>query len=148
MIDSWIVIPWAMRVSSIGVIALHPHQPGPTRVGHSGVDGIIIGGVITGGTTTGGGVTSTPDITETLHEFVPAELVTTRVYGVVTLIGGVIRNDHELPRTRFPGFSVHVSEFIIDQVSNVPLPLMIFVGLAVSVQVGGVILLSVERRVK
>lgn len=106
------------------------------------IDIVQVGGV-TGGTTTTGAV-----VTEALQEFDPAELVTTSVYEVVVLNGGIIFNDPEFPRITFPGFRVPVSAFIIDQVRRVPLPLAILFGLTEIVQVGGLTILSVESRAK
>ena len=85
-----------------------------------------------------GGTTTALAVTDAVQELVHAELATTRVYGVVALIGGVMIIEPEVPRRVFPGFRVHVSEFNIDHVRMVPLPLSTLFGLIEIVQDGGV----------
>ena len=90
-----------------------------------------------GGRTTGGGTSTALAVTDAVQEFVPAELVTEIVYGVVALDGGVISIDPEVPRIVFPGLSAPVCTLRRDQESVADPPLVIFFGLITIEQLGG-----------
>jgi hypothetical protein len=93
---------------------------------------VQLGGTIGGTTTTTGAA-----VTRAVHEFVPAELLTTRVYGVVAFDGGTILIDPDEPRSTFPGLRVPVSELSIVHESTAPLPLVTLFGLIEILQLGG-----------
>ena len=93
---------------------------------------VQLGGTIGGTTTTTGAA-----VTRAVHEFVPAELLTTRVYGVIAFDGGVIVIEPDNPRSTFPGLRVPVREPVIFHESTAPLPLVTLVGLIEIVQLGG-----------
>lgn len=76
-------------------------------------------------------------MTDAVQEFVPAELVTEIVYGVVALDGGVMSIDPEVPRIVFPGLSAPVCTLRRDQESVADPPLVIFFGLIAIEQLGG-----------
>jgi hypothetical protein len=92
---------------------------------------VQLGGTIGGTTTTTGAA-----VTRAVHEFVPAELLTTSVYGVIAFDGGVIVIEPDNPRSTFPGLRVPVREPVIFQVSTAPLPLVTLFGLIEIVQLG------------
>jgi hypothetical protein len=89
-------------------------------------------GGVTGGTTT----TTGAAVTVAVQELLPAELLTTRVYGVVAFDGGMILIDPDEPRRTFPGLRVPVSELSIVHESIVPLPFVTLFGLIEIVQLG------------
>jgi hypothetical protein len=99
---------------------------------------MITTGGVTGGITTGGIAIGVVAVIDQLQELVPPELVTTSVYGVVVLVGGVIMREPVLPVRVFPGFNVPVREPDIDHERIAPLPLVTLFGLIERVQLGGV----------
>jgi len=88
-------------------------------------------GGITGGTTTAG-----VDVTDAVQELVHPVFVTVRTYGVVALIGGIIIITPDAESMRLPGLSTPVRLPDIDQLSVVPLPLIILFGLIDIIQAG------------
>jgi hypothetical protein len=65
-------------------------------------------------------------------------LVTTSVYGVVVLGGGVMISEPDDPSIALPGLRVPVRLFSIDHERRAPLPLTILFGLIEILQLGGV----------